>query len=318
MTRARPRRSSNAAWSASAGVRAGERLRQDVRVVGQQCEGHRRRAQPGREGEQRERGRVGVGQPVPREIPDRLPRRRGARQRVEDGVGVRVRVGEHRRGRVHRQRQVVQARRDPVRGLCGQVGAPGAQQRHRLGAGERRHGHRAGLFLPSRIRRGDQHVAGTVRQVPRQLPRAGGVVEDQQPPVPPRQRLEQRRGRPLRRVRGRGQVEGLRELGQPVRHQVGVPRGDPPGDVVAVAMPVREVEHRGGRPQPLDVGVGPQPHRAATLHRGRHLRPHRRAVDEVAGQRRDAPDRPDHRAGSPRRPPACGPARPHRRRGPPR
>ena len=145
-------------------------------------------------------------------------------------------------------------------------------------------------------------MAGTVRQVPRQLPRACGVVEDQQPPVPPRERLEQRRRRPLGRVGCRGQAEGLRELGQPVRHQVGVQRGDPPGDVVAVAVPVREVEHRGGRPQPLDVGVGPEPHRAATLHRGRHLLPHRCAVDEVGGQRRDVPDRPRRRAG--RRPPA--------------
>ena len=146
-------------------------------------------------------------------------------------------------------------------------------------------------------------MAGTVRQVPRQLPRAGGVVEDQQPPVPPRQRLEQRRGRPVRRVRRPGQAEGLRELGHPVRDQVGVQRGDPPGDVVAVAVPVGELEHRGRRPQPLHVGVRAAATPARHAARGRQLRPHRLAVDEVVGQRRDVPD-PAAATEPGRRPPA--------------
>ena len=266
-----------------------ERLGQHLRVVGQQGQRHRCRAEPGREGEQRQRLRVVGRRAVQHRGPDRrpgdpVPRVSGgsrpvAGQQGEEGLGRQAGVGEERGRRSDRQGEVAERGGDPVRGPGGQVGTSRAQHRHRLGAGERPHLHGAGEVVPSTVGRGDQDVAGPVRQVTGQLAGAARVVEDQQPAVPPPQCLDERRGRPVGRVRRAGQTEGLREFGHPVGDEVRVQRGDPPGHVVAVAVAVGELGHHRRDPQPGAVGVRAQPHRPAVAQRRLQLRDDALAVD---------------------------------------
>ena len=91
---------------------------------------------------------------------------------------------------------------------CGEVGGQPAQQPDRLGPGELAYPHHVGDPAPGRVARGDQHLAGAVGQEPGQRAGVLGVVEHQQPPIPPGQLAPQPGHPDPDRVGGGGEVQG--------------------------------------------------------------------------------------------------------------
>ena len=124
--------------------------------------------------------------------------------------------------------------------------------------------------VPCRVVRRDQHVAGAARQEPGQLPPASRIVEDQQPATSAPQRGEHSVRRLLGAVGRCRQTEGLGQLRQSVGDKRRVRRRDPPGDVVLVAPPVHELDHRGCRAQARRPAGGTQYRDPAVAHRGAH------------------------------------------------
>ena len=113
---------------------------------------------------------------------------------------------------------------------------------------------------------------GPPGQEPGQLPPACRIVEDQQPAASAPQGGEHSVRRLLGAVGRCRQTEGLAQLRQSVGDKRRVRRRDPPGDVVLVAPPVRELDHRGRRAQARHPGGRTQHRHPAVPHRGAHRR----------------------------------------------
>ncbi|MCE6994975.1 hypothetical protein LZG04_09165 [Saccharothrix sp. S26] len=100
-------------------------------------------------------------------------------------VAVRVQRGVGQQGPrlVHRRRQVAQRLGDPARVHLVEVVGHRAQQRDRLGAGERGDRHRRGEVAPVRVAGRGHDVPRATGQQPAQRRRVLGAAEHRQPPV---------------------------------------------------------------------------------------------------------------------------------------
>jgi hypothetical protein len=160
-------------------------------------------------------------------------------QELQIVVGGHPRPGDRARRLHERERKVVHALRDLFRRRRAQPRQPLPEQLDGLLMGEAIDAKVGGDALPLRVPRRDDHVAAPARRNESVgLAPAVDVVQDQQPAIPLRQLLE-RPGDRTARVRPRSQL--VAERRQALADDDRVLRGQPPGQVVVLGVPVPDV-----------------------------------------------------------------------------
>lgn len=151
-------------------------------------------------------------------------------------------------GLSQREGQIVQGGGQATRVLVTQLRTAQAEKIHRLGAVQDADLDRRGDLVPERVPGSDQYMPLAGRQMPGEVGRVYGVVEDDQPARPGAQVVEERLYRLLLGGLGGGTVDEPCERGQLRRD---LPVGlHPPHQLVLPAEPVRVLDGQLGLAHP--------------------------------------------------------------------
>ena len=212
----------------------GQRLGQPVGMRGEQSQRNRLGRQPRGQAQQIQPRRVITSQPVEGHLPaggqrGRIPHRPALGEHLGSTAGQQLQVLprsgaglRHKRARLlHRQGQILQRLRNPLRLRLGQPRNPRSQQTDRLHPLEHIHHDRTGQLVPVRVARGDQHMPPAAGKTLRHDRRVFSVVENQQPALPATQGAQQPRHRSAGRVGHLGEIQATGQSGQPIRDERG-------------------------------------------------------------------------------------------------